>query len=192
MEYTSPAASPDPETPARAPLRISDAEREALVDELGRHLTAGRLTIAEFDERVARVYHATTRDDAATVLADLPSAPPAAPARSAGNPAPRLGPPLHQRLEWGAWVAAGSINLVVWAAVSLGSGSMVYFWPFWVIVPWGIVLAARSMLGIDGGRARRTVDDHALRAHRKQLRHAAVTHRRALPPHCARSSRTWC
>ncbi|MDO2377928.1 DUF1707 domain-containing protein, partial [Rhodococcus electrodiphilus] len=43
-------------------IRISDSERERLVDELGRHLTAGRLTIGEFDQRVGAVYRSVTTD----------------------------------------------------------------------------------------------------------------------------------
>uniref|UniRef100_UPI000A8F442A DUF1707 SHOCT-like domain-containing protein n=1 Tax=Rhodococcus ruber TaxID=1830 RepID=UPI000A8F442A len=44
-------------------IRISDSERERLVDELGRHLTAGRLTIGEFDQRVGAVYRSVTTDE---------------------------------------------------------------------------------------------------------------------------------
>ncbi|NGP29200.1 DUF1707 SHOCT-like domain-containing protein, partial [Rhodococcus aetherivorans] len=58
-------------------VRISDPERERLVDELGRHLTAGRLTIGEFDQRVGEVYRSVTTDEAHRVLSDLPAAPPA-------------------------------------------------------------------------------------------------------------------
>ncbi|WP_016691620.1 DUF1707 domain-containing protein [Rhodococcus rhodochrous] len=95
MEHTS-TTGPGTATP---PLRISDAERETIVDELGRHLTAGRLTIAEFDERVARVYRAATQDDAGAVLADLPSTPDPTPPPPAQNPLSRLRLPLHQRIE---------------------------------------------------------------------------------------------
>ncbi|MCD2112230.1 DUF1707 domain-containing protein [Rhodococcus rhodochrous] len=195
MEHTS---TTGPGT-ATSPLRISDAERETIVEELGRHLTAGRLTIGEFDERVARVYRAVTQDDAGAVLTDLPSTPVPTPSPPAGTPFPRLRLPLHQRIEWGAWATVGSINLVVWALVSLGTASLIYFWPIWVIVPWGLVLAGRTALGLEGGPDRRA-DDHirnARRLHREHIRRAAVVHRRAvmhrrgLNPHCGRSSRTW-
>ncbi|MBS9375635.1 DUF1707 SHOCT-like domain-containing protein [Rhodococcus sp. B50] len=193
MEHTSPAVPAGSGT-AAPPLRISDAERETIVDQLGRHLTAGRLTITEFDERVALVYRATTQDDAVTVLADLPPTPAPTPSRPAGTTFTRLRLPLHQRIEWGAWATVGSINLAVWALVSLGTTSLIYFWPVWVIVPWGIVLAVRTVLGIEGGPGRRSADErvrYARRLHREHLRRAAVMHRHALHQHCGRSSRTW-
>jgi hypothetical protein len=54
-------------------VRASDADRDAAVDALRAHLLAGRLTSAEFEERVERVYSATTRDELAEVTADLPA-----------------------------------------------------------------------------------------------------------------------
>ena len=177
MEHTSrPTASHGSgaaPSPTPTALRVSDAEREVIVDELGRHLTAGRLTISEFDERVAQVYRATTQKEATAVLDDLPPAP--SPAGHTERTPRRGRLPLHQRVEWSAWLAVGSINLVVWALVSLGTGSMIYFWPVWVIVPWGLVLAVRSALGIEGGPGR----------------HPAIMPRHAVHPHCGRSSRTW-
>lgn len=84
-------------------IRISDSEREQVVGELGRHLTAGRLTIGEFDQRVAQVYRSTTQQQAHEVLRDLPSAPSAVatarPAAPTIRPARRL-IPGHQRIEW--------------------------------------------------------------------------------------------
>lgn len=140
-------------------IRISDSERERLVDELGRHLTAGRLTIGEFDQRVGAVYRSVTTDEARRVLSDLPAAPPPAPApvrapartpaRTPGRTAaPRL--PAHQRIEWAAWAAAGTINLVIWSIVSIAVGATVYPWPIWVIGPWGLVLLGRTLAGREG------------------------------------------
>ena len=61
-----------PETPISG-LRISDADRERLVQILGTHVGAGRLTLTEFDDRVTQVYRAVTEDQARQVLADLPA-----------------------------------------------------------------------------------------------------------------------
>jgi Domain of unknown function (DUF1707) len=54
--------------------RLSDRERERLFDELARQAAAGRLEMAELERRVARITAAETREEAAEVFADLPSA----------------------------------------------------------------------------------------------------------------------
>jgi hypothetical protein len=72
---TTQAAGPD--------LRVSDKERDAVAEELARHLQDGRLDAAEFDERVGQAMAARTRRDLDRPLADLPRRPPEQP------PAPR-------------------------------------------------------------------------------------------------------
>jgi len=57
-------ASPD--------LRVSDAERDAVVTELGEHFQQGRLDQAEFDQRVTAALSGRTGRDLSSVLADLP------------------------------------------------------------------------------------------------------------------------
>jgi len=59
---------------ARPDLRVSDAERDAVVTELGEHFGQGRLDQAEFDERVNKALSARTGRDLGGLLADLPSA----------------------------------------------------------------------------------------------------------------------
>lgn len=53
-------------------IRASDAERDAVVDTLRRHAADGRLTMAEFEDRVAEALAARTRGQLAPVLRDLP------------------------------------------------------------------------------------------------------------------------
>lgn len=53
-------------------VRINDAERQALADGLRRHLVEGRLTLEEFERRVAVVLSAAHREDADVAFADLP------------------------------------------------------------------------------------------------------------------------
>lgn len=53
-------------------VRIGDAERQRVVDMLGRHTSEGRLTLDEFSERAGVVYAAQTRTELEAVLADLP------------------------------------------------------------------------------------------------------------------------
>jgi hypothetical protein len=68
-------------------VRIGDREREAAVERLSKHAAAGRLTVAELEERVERVQRAVYADDLRPLEADLP-APRGRPAR----PAPPLAP----------------------------------------------------------------------------------------------------
>ncbi|HKN99473.1 MAG TPA: DUF1707 domain-containing protein [Pseudonocardiaceae bacterium] len=63
------------EPEATGDVRASDAERARIATLLEEHHAAGRLTVAELDERVAAAYAARTRDDLATLLADLPTEP---------------------------------------------------------------------------------------------------------------------
>ena len=63
---------PTPGSPGRAGLRVSDAQRDAVVTELGEHFEQGRLDRAEFDERVTQALAAKTESDLDGLLADLP------------------------------------------------------------------------------------------------------------------------
>ena len=53
-------------------LRASDAEREPAATRLRLALIDGRLTLAEFEERVAAAYGTRIRGELADLTADLP------------------------------------------------------------------------------------------------------------------------
>ena len=57
-----------------ASLRVSDADREQAVAALREHLLAGRLTLAEFSERVEAALTARVGGELARVQEDLPAA----------------------------------------------------------------------------------------------------------------------
>jgi hypothetical protein len=73
------------ETPA---IRASDAEREQAVELLRTHAVEGRLTLAEFAQRVERAYAAQTRDDLEQLKRDLPA------------PEPKRAPARHRAPRW--------------------------------------------------------------------------------------------
>jgi hypothetical protein len=131
--------------------RASDSERADTAELLARHLADGRLDLAEYDRRVAHAYAAVTRADLDAVLADLPARPSAG---SSAVPAARR-VPLWQRIELGVWAGVGALNLIIWAAVCLGVGTLVYPWPVWVIGPWGAVLLLRVLAPRRGARPHR-------------------------------------
>jgi Domain of unknown function (DUF1707) len=53
-------------------MRVSDAERDAIVSDLGQHFQDGRLDQAEFDQRVTAALAARTRGELDAQLANLP------------------------------------------------------------------------------------------------------------------------
>jgi hypothetical protein len=53
-------------------LRVSDAERDAVLRTLGDHAAVGRLTLDELEERSGRALAAKTRGELATLTSDLP------------------------------------------------------------------------------------------------------------------------
>jgi Domain of unknown function (DUF1707) len=59
-------------------MRVSDADRDRAVSELGEALRVGRLTAGEFDERSGQALRARTGKELAALLADLPLVTPAA------------------------------------------------------------------------------------------------------------------
>ena len=56
----------------RGAVRASDHERELVVERLSRALRNGRITLAEYDERVTVAYAAVHRADLSRLTEDLP------------------------------------------------------------------------------------------------------------------------
>ncbi len=74
-------------------MRAGDAERHAVVEQLGTHFAQGRLTVDEFDERVVQANAAVYLDQLPALTADLPQDPP-----------PRRRPARQQ-----TWAPAGAL-----------------------------------------------------------------------------------
>jgi hypothetical protein len=156
-------------------LRAADTDREAVAAALGTHMAAGRLTLAEYDERLAQAYAARTYGELAELTADLPAPTPAAPrpAESAAGAAGvaassrpvsmQCGPVHGLRMSapvqpwachgqgnehsWRAWLTTSVTVLAIYLAISIASWDFHYFWPIWVIGPWGAVLLASRFTG---------------------------------------------
>jgi len=56
-------------------MRAGDRDRQRVVEVLGKHFAEGRLTVAEFDERVVRAHGAVYLDELPTLTVDLPGEP---------------------------------------------------------------------------------------------------------------------
>jgi hypothetical protein len=127
-------------------LRVSDAERDVTVADLGQHFQDGRLDQAEFGQRVSGALAARTRGHLDALLADLPPL-----ARAAASEVPARGRPGVL-----AFLLLALAVLFITAAVSGGwHHGWTGGWPYapfgflWLVVP---VLAAR--MRIRGSRRR--------------------------------------
>jgi uncharacterized protein DUF1707 len=114
-------------------MRVSDREREAVVDQLREHAAEGRLGADELDERLTAAYAARTRGDLAELTRDLPGRPP---------PPPRP-PSIRERLTPFA-LKLVALNVLLVAVWLLSSGPGSSFWPVWVIALSAVALLNRA------------------------------------------------
>jgi Domain of unknown function (DUF1707) len=116
-----PHGVPDP-----SQLRVADADREQVVDELRDHAAAGRLTSEELEDRIGDAYGARTRADLDAVRADLPVS-----SRSVALALRKRKSQLRRRLarEAGGGLGVAAICVGAWVA----AGASGPFWPGWII-----------------------------------------------------------
>jgi len=163
----------------RARLRASDADRDRTAAALREHLSAGRLTTEEFDERLDKAFAAKTLGELDELMADLPAAgldrlPSAGLERSAGSPlpgGPRPARPVEgepgrfapaRRAAWGSWLAISLVLLMIW----LVSGARGDPWFLWVVLALGVLMAGRWIRGAQARRERRSARPRRNHGHR--------------------------
>ena len=117
------------QTLARSPdrrLRIGDAERGRVVDQLADHHAAGRLSLEEFEDRMAAAWAARTGNDLDVLVRDLPTQP-----RPSGPPPAAT----HQRLDphVKTYLAVIALLWLIWLVTGAG-----YPWPIWPMLGWGV------------------------------------------------------
>jgi hypothetical protein len=121
-------------------VRIGDAERDRVIDQLADHHAAGRLTLAEFEDRMAAASTARTGADLAVLTADLPApAAPPAPRRPAG-PVARL---WELAPEIRTYLAVMALLWTIWLVTAVAGGGLYHPWPIWPMLGWGIGVAGR-------------------------------------------------
>jgi hypothetical protein len=125
------------------PVRIGDDERRDADGVLTQAMSQGYLTLAEWQDRSARVATAATSTELAELLADLPVAELRRrnPARMAERAATAR---RDVRAHTAGWLALAALMILIWLAVAIPSGAW-YPWPVWPILGTGISLVAHVM-----------------------------------------------
>jgi uncharacterized protein DUF1707 len=169
-------------------LRASDADRQRVADQLKAALDEGRLTLDEYDDRLREVFAARTYADLKPPLADLPAAAPVSrsqvePAQSgAASPQQSHGNTRKWIIGmWSGWLSTSLIVTAIWLATWIAGGvsDVPYFWPIWVIGPWGAVILASTIGGLTQGQPHSDAQRRARReAERRQRRQQRRNYRR--------------
>ncbi len=158
-----------------ARLRVADADREQLIEELREHAGAGRLTSEELEERVGGAYAASTRADLDALRADLPV--------SSTSVKLALGKRKKQLRRRLLQEAGGSIGVSLLAVgIWLASGPSGSFWPGWVIAI-TLLPVVRDAWRLFGPASDLEIVESRLQArHERQLARGRRRHRyRGLP-----------
>ncbi|MFM7597106.1 MAG: DUF1707 domain-containing protein [Actinomycetota bacterium] len=121
--------------------RAADTDRDAAATTLREAFAEGRITQPELEQRLDQVHAARTFGELAPITADLPvvvssTGQKQAQADKAAEKAAKRRRDL--RAGWASWLGVSVIVNVVWVASWLAGGeSPGYYWPIWVMGPWG-------------------------------------------------------
>lgn len=139
---------------ARRDMRVSDDDRQSVVDELRVHYSLGRIDLAELEDRVTTALAARVRGELEPLLDDLPEVRPSAPTYN--------GPPIRERSDRPEgqllrahvylWGVLSAFFLAIWAGVSINADDDVPFWPIFPIAAIGLSVGVHIV-------ARKVFDD---------------------------------
>ena len=128
---------------AKPDVRASAEDRDRVVAQLRLNTGAGRLDLAEFEERVDLVWQARTTGQLAEVVADLPFMEPPEERQRRQR--------LTQRALLVPYLSVMALLITIWALTTPGG----YFWPIWPMLGWGIPVMAQLRGSM--GRPRRSI-----------------------------------
>lgn len=116
----------------------------------------GRIDLDEFDRRSAMLVESDPASTSAALAGLEQMAPgvvakrdaPSAPVQRSGRRGGLSARDIYRaelKFEVGLWFTVSLVVLVIWGIVAF-TASPTYFWPAWVIGPWGALLAARGAI----------------------------------------------
>ena len=123
-------------------MRISDHERQRAVDELTQHLSAGRIGMDDYVDRIGEVYEAQTLADIDHARRDLPWMRVALPPGSGTGGADRRAPAPQAQWRARLLLALTALLVVVGVVVALTAQAV-----------WVALLFAGWLIGVAQGRA---------------------------------------
>ncbi len=104
-------------------------DRALVADELARARAEGRLTEAEYEQRIGLVASAGNYADLAALTADLPRE---------QAPAPR--PARSKKRRYVLYLVVTGLNFLVWGILSLSLDFVLHPWWIWVALFWGLLV----------------------------------------------------
>jgi hypothetical protein len=131
-------------------MRAGDEDRDRTITVLREAFAEGRLTQDEFQERLGKAQEARTYGELDALVTDLPVATPAVakPSPAASVPAPVEEDDSHSvRNGWYSWLGVSILVNVIYVAtwITGGGGSAPYYWPIWVMGPWGAAMVIATL-----------------------------------------------
>lgn len=140
-------------------LRIGDSDRELVSRLLKSAVDEGRLSLAEYDERLQQVYEAKTVGDLDPITGDLMGAgrgvlavnetgdlAPAGSVRTKPRTSRSNGTPVWIKWMWFGWSVPVVLTTVIWGITALTEGPDRFFWPLWVAGPLGAIMASVTVM----------------------------------------------
>ncbi|MEI6363662.1 MAG: DUF1707 domain-containing protein [Actinomycetes bacterium] len=136
-------------------MRAGDGDRDQTISRLREAFAEGRLSTEEFEQRMSAANVAKTYGELSVLVEDLPAVAPT-PAVAA-TPVPAV-PTTAAAAEvqsdedhsvrngWASWLGVSVlVNVIYFATWLTQGGSAPYYWPIWVMGPWGAAILIHTL-----------------------------------------------
>lgn len=125
-------------------LRAGDEDRDRTITLIREAYAEGRLDHEEFTTRMTTAQQSRTYGELAALVRDLPVEPPTPVVMPTPASAPAVSSDDEEaqnlRKGWAAWAGVSVLVNVIWFGTWISEGSPTYYWPIWVMGPWGAAM----------------------------------------------------